>query len=87
MSTATDERVDLGVDLDAEVPCECFEECRQAATWRLIATPCRHSSLLCEGHLIETVRYISEQRSMGRGMACSVGGPQHFVPKYETVPL
>lgn len=51
MSAATEEHVDLGVDLDAEVPCY-VEECRQVATWAGICRPCGHQGPpVCEPHM------------------------------------
>jgi hypothetical protein len=39
--TVTDERVDLGVDLDKAVPCEGWRKrCTRPATWRATFRPC-----------------------------------------------
>lgn len=69
MSTATDERVDLGVDLDAEVPC-CLRDCEAAAEWRLTLIPCRHSWVYCEDH-------INHQREAIEAWICAVTDVRH----------
>jgi hypothetical protein len=58
VSTATDEHVDLGVDLDAEVPCS-VESCEEVAQWRLVIIPCRHSWPMCEAHARRGVRDLN----------------------------
>jgi hypothetical protein len=44
--TVTDERVDLGVDLDKTVPCEA-DECSAVATWVKRHIPCKHGVFTC----------------------------------------
>lgn len=57
MSTATDERVDLGVDLDAEVPC-ALDVCDAVAEWRLILIPCRHTWVYCTEHVDHQLKAV-----------------------------
>lgn len=63
MSTDVDERVDLDVDLDKDVPClEADEGCAAPATQRGVI---RHGEtvcmvmLLCDRHAAETRRWVA----------------------------
>lgn len=49
MSTATDEAVDLDIDLEADVPCE-MRNCSTAATWRISRPCCNAAVNACAPH-------------------------------------
>lgn len=50
MSTATDERVELDIDLDKAIPCQHDGGCTEPATWTLRLHACGHPVLLCQPH-------------------------------------
>jgi len=58
VSTATDELVELDIDLNKPVPCQFplgkdRHACAQEATWRGVARPCGHGINHCEEHYQE----------------------------------
>jgi hypothetical protein len=61
VSTATDERVALEVDLDASVPCNYLEPpdplCSHPAEWVYRCPGCRYAWLHCTGHRASSDRF------------------------------
>lgn len=80
MSTATDEKVELDVNLDESVPCmgQVVEDCNEVATWAVLAT-CGHEATICDRckPLIEE----HQQATLGRlgRLSCSFGGETHYI--------
>lgn len=67
MSTATDERVDFDIDLDATATCVL---CDTEAAWHARTLPCGHGvALFCEPH-----RVLMEIHFASLDPACTVCG-------------
>jgi hypothetical protein len=65
--TVTDERVDLGVDLDKAVPCAL---CDREARWIATDRPCGHSALLCTKHRITEAQWLAERLGTPTRVIC-----------------
>ena len=59
MSTATDELLEIDVDLEKTVPCEATG-CQSPAAWMIRPLPCGCQTLLCGEHHDE-VRHLYEK--------------------------
>jgi hypothetical protein len=63
--TVTDERVDLGVDLDKAVPCQFDTPCTTEAKWIKWNQPCGHQRLqFCTRHHIAMQDFFNAGPSM-----------------------
>lgn len=84
MSTATDEKVEVDVDLDAPIPCY-YKTCPTEAAWRIVNKPCSHSWTACEEHQQGNAKYILHVREGSVTATCL--GCQADVTDMVMVPL
>jgi len=72
MDTATDERGDLDVDIDAELPC-AVEGCENLAAWVASNVPCRHVGIPnCTPHKEYDINLLRRLLAQGWTTACTV---------------
>lgn len=84
MSTETDERVEIDVDLEKEVPCETSQyDCQEAAVVRSVVRPCGHSRALCATHEARVKHRVSTLLLP----RCHDGGAPHELERVDWIPL
>lgn len=59
MSTEADERVDLDVDLESEVP--CAGDHFALAAWVGVTRPCKHAYAVCDFHRSVTEEWLTNR--------------------------
>lgn len=65
MTTATDQSIDLDVDLTKSIPCE-YDACDGSAAWAFRLVPCGHGRKMCDPH----ARFVREWTATEPNVIC-----------------